>query len=293
MEYNNVIIWGHYKTLNTYSYIQGAFFRAFQELGYTTYWFDDTEDNAKKANDIGKAIYITEGQVDKFIPLRDDCAYVTHNCVADKYRGLRSLGIQVLTDQDPVTSNSLILSPVSHYEASNNLLFFPWATDLLPKEFDFDGVLKNIKDNKVYWVGTISKDGPFENMSEIQPFITDCNERGISFEPAKAGISMEENKILINKSYIAPTIVGKWQKKVGFIPCRIFKNISYGELGVTNSEEIRKIFGDLIIYEPDTSKIIETVGAERLNRERIIEGMKFVQGHHTYINRIQDILKVL
>lgn len=292
MDYKTVIIWGHFKTKNTYSYIQGAFFRAFQEMGFNTYWLEDSENNIQKANDLGGAIYVTEDQVDKFIPLREDCAYVTHNCVAEKYKELNRLGIQVLTNQDPVSSDSIILSPVSHYEKSGRMLFFPWATDLLPKEFDFDNVLKIKKENKVYWVGTIAKEGTFENMSEIEPFINDCKGGGISFEQ-RGGVSLEENKLLVNKSYIAPTIVGKWQKKVGFIPCRIFKNISYGELGVTNSDTISKIFGDLVIYEPDTSKMIETVGDKRLDKERIIKGMKYVQKHHTYINRINDILKVL
>ena len=292
MEYNNIIIWGHYKTLNTYSYIQGAFFRAFHELGYNTLWLEDTKENADIANSMGKAIYITEGQVDNFMPIREDCAYVTHNSVASKYEGLRHLGIQVLTNQSPPSADALILSPVSHYEKSGRILFFPWATDLLPREFDFDGVLKVPKENFVYWVGTIAKVGPFENLSEIQPFDNNCYKRGIQFKQVN-GVSTEENKLLINQSYVAPTIVGKWQKQVGFIPCRIFKNISYGELGVTNSETISKIFGDLVVYEPDTRKMIETVGDERLNKERIIKGMKYVQENHTYINRVEDILKVL
>jgi len=288
----NVIIWGHLKTPNTYSYIQGAFFRAFKEMGFNTYQFEDTEENKEIANNIGNAIYVTESQVDKFIPLRNDCSYVTHNSDAEKYNGLKRLGIQVFTNQDKPSPDVLILSQTSFYEKSSRMLFFPWATDLLPREFDFEGVLKTPKEDKVYWVGTIAKEGPFENISEIQPFSDSCLEKEIIFERAH-GVSTEENKLLINKSYLAPTIVGKWQKKVGFIPCRIFKNISYGELGVTNSEEIYKIFGDLIIYEPDTSKMLETVGDERLNKKRIIEGMKFVQKNHTYINRVKDILKVL
>jgi hypothetical protein len=292
MEFKNVIIWGHFKTLNTYSYIQGAFFRACEEMGFNTLWLEDTEDNAKIANNIGAAIYITEGQTDKFIPLRNDSAYVTHNCVTSKYEGMRRLGIQVFTNQDPITSESLILSPVSHYEKSGKLLFFPWATDLLPREFDFDNVLTVPKENNVYWIGTIARLGPFENISEITPFDNNCYKNGIQFKQV-SGVSTEENKLLINKSYIAPTIVGKWQKQVGFIPCRIFKNMSYGELGVTNSETISKIFGDLIVYEPDTSSMLVTVGAERYNKDRIIEGMKFVQKNHTYINRMEDILKVL
>ncbi len=292
MEYKNVIIWGHPLYSHTQSYIHNAFFRAFKELGFNTYWFDNTEENAKKANDIGAAIYSTEGQVDSFIPLRSDCAYVTHNCEPAKYIGMRRLGIQVATMSNSILPSLKVMSPLTYYDEQGHLLYFVWATDLLPREFDFDSVLAAPKEDVAYWIGTIAISGPFENISEINPFKDDCDSKGIKFEQVTK-VSIKENKELINKSYIAPTIVGKWQKEVGFMPCRIFKNMSYGELGVTNSYDVKKEFGDLVVYESDTSKMIETVGDERFNEERIKEGMRYVQQNHTYINRVKNILKVL
>ncbi len=292
MEYKNVIIWGHLTFSNTYFYIQDAFFKAFKELGFNTHWLDNTEENIKVANDIGKAIYITEGQVDSFIPIRKDCAYVTHNSEPEKYTDMRRIGIQVATMKNPVLADLKEVSPLTFYDESSRLLFFTWATDLLPREFDFDSVLTVPKENVVNWVGTISESSKFENISEIAPFKDNCKNNNIIFKHV-TGVSIENNKLLVNKSYMSPAIVGKWQKEVGFIPCRIFKNMSYGELGITNSKEVKKIFNDLVVYEPDTSKMIETVGDERFNKKRIKEGMRYVQKYHTYINRINSILKVL
>ncbi len=294
MKYKNVIIWGHYRSINTYSYIHGAFFKAFKELGFNTCWLDNTKRNAKVAKKIGKAIYVTEGQVDKFMPIRKNCAYVTHNVEATKYIDVKRLGIQVATMNGTILLGEDIenISPLTYYSKKNRTLYFTWATDLLPREFDFDSVLTTQKENKIYWVGTVASNGRFENASELNPFKEECDKNNIIFEPRR-NVSPKQNIELMNKSYIAPTIVGKWQKEVGFIPCRIFKNISYGELGVTNSPDIYKIFGDMVVYEPDTSKMIETVGDERFNKERIKEGMRYVQKYHTYINRVRDILKVL
>lgn len=290
--YKNVIIWGYPLHSHTHSYIHNAFFKAFKLLGFETYWFNNIEEDAKRANNISNAIYLTEGQVDSFIPIKEDCAYVTHNCNSLKYGDVRRLGIQVATMRNPRLKDIENIAPLTYYDNDNRILYFTWGTDLLPTEFDFENVLITPKENKVYWVGTISNNGKFENISEIKPFQEDCSRNGIEFIHSK-GVSPEENIVLVKKSYISPTIVGKWQKEVGFIPCRIFKNISYGELGVTNSEEIKRIFGDLVVYESNTGNMIETIGKERFNKERIISAMKYIQENHTYINRVNDILKVL
>ena len=54
------------------------------------------------------------------------------------------------------------------------------------------------------------------------------------------GKSLNDKKIIAN-SEIAPAIVGSWQKEHEYVPCRIFKNISYGKLGMTNSEIVNPV----------------------------------------------------
>lgn len=59
-----------------------------------------------------------------------------------------------------------------------------------------------------------------------------------------AGVSMEENVRLVQQAYLAPSVQGSQHLKhvdeqgvtKAYIPCRIFKNLSYGALGVTNNE---------------------------------------------------------
>lgn len=108
---------------------------------------------------------------------------------------------------------------------------------------------------------------------------------------------MDENQHqrLITSAYLAPAIVGEWQKKVGYIPCRIFKNISYGQLGVTNSRHVYELFDHKIVYNPDTYQLFFDAKKrlETITLDEIYELMDLVKTKHTYVNRIQTILDYL
>jgi hypothetical protein len=60
---DKVVIWGHKLHTHTHSYIHEGFFRAFENLGYPTYWFDKLDDIADF--DFSNTFFITEGQVDQ------------------------------------------------------------------------------------------------------------------------------------------------------------------------------------------------------------------------------------
>src|SRR5580700_7720749 len=97
--FEKVVIWGHKLHSHTHSYVHQGFFTAFKHLGYPTYWFDDTD--AVSDFDWTDTLFITEGQVDKKIPLRMDCHYMLHNCIDPKYRTLprkNYFNFQVFTD---------------------------------------------------------------------------------------------------------------------------------------------------------------------------------------------------
>lgn len=91
---------------------------------------------------------------------------------------------------------------------------------------------------------------------------------------------------------MAPAIQGEWQCRQGYIPCRIFKNISYGQFGITNSKTVFDLFGGNIIYNTDTYQLF--MDAEEYIRNATIEDlykqMDFVRDNHTYISRINCLL---
>lgn len=292
--FDQVIIWGHKLHSHTHSYIHNGFYRAFNYLGYPTYWFDKEDDVSNF--DFSRSLFITEGQVDENIPLRNDSLYILHNCTSNKYASLPTnhrIVFQVYTDAALEDRWAVPVAPCVYYNRETRCLYMPWATDLLPEEIDANkqnvSIAKDLK--QVYWVGTIGK-GLYGNLDEIDPFKQACQENGIEFIHKLPGtVSLEENVQLIHDSLLAPTIVGRWQRDRGYIPCRIFKNISYGKIGLTNSRRVFELFEGQIVFNEDTHQLFYD-GMERLNKitlEELIALMDCVRDKHTYLNRIDTL----
>jgi hypothetical protein len=293
--FNKVVIWGHKLHSHTHSYVHNAFYRAFLRLGYKTYWFDNN-DNVN-GFDFSNSLFLTEGQVDQNIPLRADCKYIIHNCNEAKYQSLLQKGncikLQVYTDTVLNKPNCQKKDQCIYYDLKEKCVYMPWATDLFPEEIE--SLKKNIptKNNAIYWIGSFGG-GEFGNDTEINPFIRACNENHISFH-SKHFLSVNDNIQLIRRSYMAPTIVGTWQKEVGYIPCRIFKNISYGQLGITNSKQVYELFEKKIVYNPNTYQLFYDAQKrlQTLTQAELFELMDVVKTKHTYLNRIQTLLDFL
>jgi hypothetical protein len=299
-----VVIWGHKLYSHTHSFIHSGFFKAFKHLGYDTYWFDNN-DNVKDF-DFAGSLFLTEGQVDAKIPLRNDCYYILHNVEQQKYRNSnvdrnKVLNIQVYT-RDCLKRNELELEKCIHYtrapsEDTYSVLYFPWATDLLPDEIE-----KNINNydninttNSVYFVGM--RIGKSDNI--INSFCKRNNLRYVQVGGFSNNIDTETNQKYVSESIISPAIQGNnWQVDVGYVPCRIFKNISYGKMGITNNATVYELFEKKIIYDSDIDRCLVLglnfeKNTKEYKKEKVVELMNFVKEKHTYVNRIQLILKCM
>lgn len=300
--FNKVVIWGHKLNtrvhLHTHSYIHEAFYRAFKSMDYETYWFDDQDDVSKV--DFRNALFITEGQVDKRIPLQKSSYYILHNCDDSKYKKLldakHAITLQVFTDKCLKMHKDLTkIDNFIYGSAADQFIYMPWATNLLPHEIDIiEEELKRDwsthRSNKIYWVGTIGE-GKFGNVNKINPFKDACISQNIKFI-AVANSSLQRHIKAIFASYMAPTIVGDWQEVEGYIPCRIFKNMSYGQFGVTNCKNAYELFERKIVYNANTYDLFFDAQKRlaEITLDDQLELMDIVKNKHTYINRIQTLL---
>lgn len=293
---DKVVIWGHKLHSHTHSYIHNAFYHAFKYLKYETYWFDNGDDVSHF--DFTNALFITEGQVDGKIPVRDDCFYILHNCSSPKYIHQRTSGkaisLQVYTD-DVLKYNTQEIAKCIHFDVPGKIVYMPWATDLFPEQINQIKATMPLKkwEDKVYWIGTVGA-GYFGNIEQIKPFMKACKKDHVEFI-ARGGTSCEENQRLIGRSYMAPTIVGEWQQRVGYIPCRIFKNISYGQMGITNSYRVYDLFDQKIVYNADTYQLYYDAkkAMKKTSLKELFTLMDVVRDKHTYINRIETLLQFL
>lgn len=302
--FKKVIIWGHKLHSHSHSYVHYGFYKAFSSLGYDVYWFDDND--IFEDIDFSSSLFITEGQVDKQIPLRPDCRYVLHNCYSEKYNELIDNGnaiiLQVYT-HDCLHRNVSKVDDYIYIEKELNCIYMPWATDLLPDEIE--NVKKkmrartNPKEPVACFIGFVGG-GEYGNINNIIPFQRACEEARITFVAVGLytngqHVSIEDNISSVFNSLMAPAIQGDWQVQKGYIPCRIFKNISYGALGITNSKTVWELFNKKIVYNADNYRLFFDACARisTITLEEQFELMDFVKEKHTYLNRVEHLLQFL
>jgi len=293
---DKVIIWGHKLHTHTHSYIHQAFYRTFKYLGYETYWLDHTDDLSNL--NLSNSLFITEWQSDKKMPLIDNCFYAIHNlkikCLdfcsprLSQYQKLIDSGrcINFRPTHNFIPKEAIKKEPFVFYDFTQETLFMPWATDLLPHEIEQSKkeILNVKKTSTINLIGTHYKD--------LDSFISIAKKSGINFTFHRK-VSIEKNKKLIQQSYIAPAIVTEGQQTFDYIPCRIFKNISYGQLGITNSRATQELFrGNLIFHENYDSlfKLAQKALKSSSLSQQIVTLMDIVKNEHTYINRIEVLL---
>jgi hypothetical protein len=299
MKFKKVIIWGYPLNTHTHSYIHASFYKAFKSMGYDTYWFSD-----ENYDDIGfdECLFITAGEQEKNIPLNKNSYYVLHNVDGKKYidKECKILVLQVNTKTDEFFKSEIINDYTFIKKDTIDTLYTCWATDLLPSEIDLD-LAKNIQNPKsCLWIGTFGDStGIYQNGTELDPFFNSCNENGIDvikINPWSSPVSFEQNRNMVNSSYISPTIQGPWQIENEYIPCRIFKNISYGHMGYVNSPSVNSLFNEELIYSRDTIELFNK-SIEFKNSPDHIEKLRYlmneVKEKHTYVNRIKQIIECL
>ena len=327
--FDKVIIWGFPLHSHTHSYIHYGWHKGFKHLGYDTYWFDDN--NFPKDFDYNHCLFITEGYADNNIPIVNTSIYFVHIArFPEKYKNVkRFIEIRYLVDSIKDCNYNYIMdkskctkiSECTFYEKlydtsgiakhHNNpikmnyeCIYTCWATDLLPNEIKEENIYIP-KDNKIYWFGSANH----TNTKEINLFYQECLKNKIEFvtnDPWRNPLPFDLVQKYTMKSLMSPDFrssgdknkiaigeTGTCHKQNGYIACRLFKSISYGHLGITNSRHAYDLLEHKVIYNSDEKQLFYDAMKELKNHEFIKEQMKLVKEKHTYLNRIQDLLNVL
>lgn len=318
-----IVIWGYPLHSHTHSYIHAAFYKTFSHLGYETYWFHD--DEYPEDFDWNDCLFWTEGFADKKIPLNETSTYFVHVC-PDPAKYINA-GVKRFIDvrynhlwhNDHVYKYKLDKSKVekvgnccyfqkksdrriqvlndyqSYWIEDYDKFYVTWATNYLPEEFDLTDI-HFARENKIYFSGNLSSVGRCENLSTFYPFIEECRKNRIEFihnDPFSNPLSEEEVIERTKKSILGVDIRGPEHIKNGYVPCRVFKSMSWGHLGMTNSLEVYNELEGHCIYQPDTSQLFYDAMDKKSDFKYIEDGMKYIRDHHTYVNRIQSILNII
>lgn len=313
IEYDKVIIWGLKDTNHTHKYIHDAFYKAFTYMEYDTYWVNSIKE--LKVSPENSFILYSGIKYEEFSfhsieepPILKNCFYCLHNCDSNIITQIKNLcgsnnllNIQVYTRDCISKSDKLKNKKLTYLEKDRNTLFFPWGTNLLPSEID-----KNIENYDKINTNNIYSFRHIGSMSQgwSKPYnilYSKLKKMGIPFE-TKGGwpnnVSEEESVLFLQKSTFLPSLQFKWQLDKEYIPCRIFKTISYGKFGITNNSKVNELFDNKLIYSSNIRElIIKSINFEKqpynTKKNIVVNLMNDVKNNHTYVSRIETIFNVI
>lgn len=299
-----VVCWGFKSRYHTNSHILEGFYRAAVALGRTAYWIDEATDNS--AVDFSNSLFITEHQaVLPGIPVRDDCFYVVHNLYGgspvanDLLKHANKVHFGVYTLKYYSDHGGMVLLDNGHMPVypERRALDILWATDLLPAQIIANkqkATVFNAESNQINWIGS--------GRATLDAFARACRDNRVTFNLHSSWdghfVTVEDNVQFIQASRFAPTIVDDYQLTHPYIPCRIFKNISYGHFALTNSSYVRDYLqhnGRQVLYTHDSYSLF-ALGQGHLPGQSLAElhaAMDWVAAQHTYVNRMSELLKAV
>ncbi|MFZ2038543.1 MAG: hypothetical protein WAV11_01220 [Minisyncoccia bacterium] len=297
---NKIIIWGLRKKYHTHRHIHKAFYENANKLGYKVLWLEDEKENAKyiEPNDliisaevIGKMVPEKLKLEDYNLPIRGDVYYCLHNyknIFLDKLNPAKLVRLQVYSNKVESVSDQKWGS-ATYFDSKTRTLYQPWGTDLLPSDFKKPVFNRN---HFVFWIGSIwNNAGNQGNLNAIDELKVVLKQNKLKFVNLRF-IPDWLNIFLIRKSRIAPAIVGKYQEDIDYLPCRMFKNISYGQLGITNVRKFKDILGNSFIEGNSIKEITEK--ALSLSKDEYVSKVKAQQEivrNYTYKNSIENIIR--
>jgi hypothetical protein len=272
-----VIIWGHpYRNTNTFSFIHGIFYKSLR-MFFPCEWVDPEMVELDKYTNLENILYLTEGTDCDDMPISDKCYYFAHNVEKELPRD-RTIGFQFFSHDSVGYPETNIFNTV--YE---NTVFITWGTDLLPEEFKKETDRTDQKGIIVGQRGEIYE----EKIRKFQSGL--INNELIHNQKFT---STSECIQLTHKARFAPALMNQWQKDHGYAPCRVFKNISYGQPMYTTSNNAHSLLLKNGVYkrsEIDLAKEIDKEEDEhRINQFK--RAWKLVRSRHTYLNKWETML---
>ncbi len=296
-----IVIWGLKYKYHTQRHIHKAFFQTAKKMGLQTIWLEDIKNNARKIKSgdliistqaIGKMVPEKFNFEDYNIPIKEGVFYCLHNykeVFINKIEDKNLIKLQVYNNTDGAEESDQKWNPVTFFNSKTRTLYQPWGTNLLPNEFK-----KPVFSKKpfVFWIGNVWNDKHNQgNINEIAELKKVLSKNKIRFIKIKV-IPDLLHILLIRNSRIAPAIGGNVQVQRNYLPCRMFKNISYGQLGITNIRKFKDILGDSFIEGNTIQEVVENT--LKLSKEEYILRIKQQQQqikNYTYKNAIENIIK--
>ena len=270
----HLVVWGFRHKYDTFRYIHAGFAAAGHRLGWQVDWVDDELKNQKVVKP--KSLVISMNLCQSFLPVVSGARYVVHNNerndVSEKIASGFGINLQTWTFNCP--GDQMNGQEAIRYNSPTRTLFEAWGTSIPQSQWSPPNVSTN---RYMFWVGSIWDNALSQgNRPVIADLVSALRVVGVRFwhlwrTPEAI------HRTLIRKSGLRPAVVGNWQAENGYIPCRAFKNLSFGALPITNNRAVQVALGPSIPFSSNmhtlvgdylampTSEILERTAAAQKN----------------------------
>lgn len=291
-EYKQVVLWGGRGSLDSSRHIYRSFHETLRKIGVTSHWVTDDEQNRSIIGP-GSLVFAYDIWGSGLGHPVAGADYLLHNFDASHpiFDGLERehlVRLQVYTD-DAATDANEQWAPFRLYSREGRVLFQPWGTNLLAEEF-LDPVW-NPTARDCTFVGAVWDDGGLGNVGMIPQLTEALRTRGLRFEHL-THVSDAENIHAVRTSRIAPALAGPWQVQHNYLPCRVFKNVSYGALAITNVRGFRMLFGATMPWGDTIDELVDNALAIRAGDYlEAVRAQQRVAAHYTYRESLEAIAR--
>jgi hypothetical protein len=141
----------------------------------------------------------------------------------------------------------------------------------------------------INYVGTINHDGIYGRFTK---FREDAKAFGYAVK-VHTGVNEESARRLVQTSALAIDLRGDWHLARGYIPCRLWKGLSYGRAMTSNSTILKGVFGSKVAFAESDEALFEAAlrNERSSNSNSIHENAEWVMRNHTFVNRARRILE--
>jgi len=290
-----IVIWGYPPDTHTHSYIHLGFAKAFAYLDYDVVWCDNDPDYADEVKD---SIVLTEKNCMSHLPIEKSSQYFIHNLADDfkKHEGDNIHNLLVYHEGYDWGVDWQCIDDWSWYDKDTKTAVIMWATDLLPGEVEEKIPVPYDADRTdINYVGSL--DGGY-----LQKFSAVSNSHGKRFvvsggygPSSKGFVDSKQLTKLVKDSYLNFDFRPECHLKNGYVPCRIFKNMSYGCWTGTNSEKILKFFEGRVTACEDLFELyLKTEeDSKKATTDVLRDNQDYIRKNHTYVNRVNSLMSVL
>ena len=298
LKIRRIVVWGLRTVFNhSHHFIHGGFYLTLKKLGAPVIWLDD---DPKNANVILPGDFVIAVNVFmKYLPVVKGAKYCLHNA-NDEFVGLLGpdcVRLQVFnkgsipSEEQKRQGVNPLLSGVAYYDSRINTLYQSWGAPLLAREFCKPMRLEYKKSE--YFVGTIWDNELGQGNSQVIPIYKSAlHNVGIRFMHVQGAPELI-NPLYVRHAAVGASIVGNWQREIGYAPCRLFKAVSFGRPGLINADAISLAYPWAICNENIPELIDYSLGLSINQTEELVHYQQSFVAQETYEQKIGNMLQVL